>query len=186
MRSFRGGGLAHQRPPARFLHPSPLKGRPCSIEGERGAEASEAASWMMQSAAKVFASERAAARLVVGFGCLPSSCNGLSSEGDGVVRGVLPAGRLLFEYMRLSGSDCSCLLVLKAPTPSPCCVRKAVRCSCETTKARRSPSAAVPWLPRQRLCDAPFMRSLSQELKFLETGFDKWLRFLLNMGFWLL
>lgn len=113
MRCFWGGGLACHGPSAQFLHPSLLRARPCSTEGGRGAEAGEAASRMMQSAAKVFASERAAARLVVGLGCLPSSCNGLSSEGDRVDRGVLPAGRLLSECPCPHGNDCGCLPVLE-------------------------------------------------------------------------
>lgn len=74
----------------------------------------------------------------------------------------------------------------KALSPSPCCVCKSgATLPWKHEGTRRSPRAAVPWR-RQRSRDAPFMRPLSQVLKFLETGFDKWLHFLLNMGVWLL
>lgn len=92
-------------PSAQSLHPSLLQPHPCSIEGERGTEASEAASRMMQSTAKVFISEGTAAR----FGFLPSFCN-----GDGVGRGVFFFCRETdFQHTHLSGNDCGCLLVCK-------------------------------------------------------------------------
>lgn len=131
IRSFCGGGTSG--PSAQFLHPSLLQPHPCSIEGERGAEASEAASRMMQSMAKVFASERAAARLAVGFGFLPSFCN-----GDGVGWGVFSAERLILNTRILVEMTVVVSWYAKAPTPSPCCVWKAVKCCCENMKACHS------------------------------------------------
>lgn len=139
---------------------------------------------MMQSAAKGFAAGRAAARLAMGLAAdqAPATASPRGWSGRTVLRGVLPAGKLFFKYvyvlveMAAVVSWCS-----KALCPSPRCVCRSVRCSQRDVETP-FPSMGAEAAPVR----CSLYRSWSQELKFLATGFDKWLCFLLNMGFWLL
>lgn len=73
---------------------------------------------MMQSTAKMFISEGTATRLAVGFGFLPSFCN-----GDGVGRDVFfSAERLILNTRILVEMTVVVSWYAKAPTPSPRCV----------------------------------------------------------------
>lgn len=106
MRFFRvGGGMSRTFRVVSL--PSVLKARPCSIDGERGA-----ARRMMQSAAKGFAAGRAAARLAVGLAADQAPATASPRGGvHRVLRGVLPAGKLVFKYIYLSVNGCGCPLV---------------------------------------------------------------------------
>lgn len=82
---------------------------------------------VMQSVAPVFASERAATRLAVGFGFLPSFCN-----RDGVGRGVFAAERPVLNACISVEMTVVFSWYAEAPTASPCCVWKAAKRCCES------------------------------------------------------